>query len=273
MLHIFGLEIDLTKLVNPLIYIAIAIVLYFLFGKILKLFLGRRNRRKILSEQQANRMETVYVMLMSIMKYIAILGVLLAVLANFGVNVTSILAGIGVITVILGLAFQDMMKDIIAGISIITEDQFGVGDLLEVDGFKGTVISVGLKTTQIKNYRGKVKIISNRNLNNLVNYSKFDTLAEVVVNASYENDPDKVMEALNKMKKKLDGTIGEMTGEIEIYPVTDLAESGVSYRINCPCKPYQHFGVQRAIRKEILREFKESKLTIPYPHIVVKEKQ
>ncbi|MDO4967422.1 MAG: mechanosensitive ion channel family protein [Candidatus Saccharibacteria bacterium] len=253
--------------INPLIYIAIALVIYFILSRFVALIFDRHKEKLI--AKQLQRIITVKAMIMSIIKYIMVIGVLLASLANFGVDISSLLAGIGIAGAVLGLAFQDLAKDIIAGISIITEGQYEVGDLIEVDGFKGRVVSVGLKTTRIKNFRGKVKIISNRNMDELINYSKFDTLALVDVLASYEDDPEKVEKALENVKKNLDGTMEQMTGEIKFFPVTGLEESGIKYRVQCPCKSYKHFAVQRAIRKEVYKEFKKNRIEIPYPQIEI----
>lgn len=260
-------KFTLQQYINPLIYIAIAFIIYFIINKVVDTFFNRHKDRLI--EKQMQRIITLKALIMSIFKYISVFGVFIATLANFGVDVSSLLAGIGIAGAVLGLAFQDFVKDIIAGFSIITEAQYEVGDLIEVGGFKGRVTSVGLKTTRIKNYRGKVKIISNRNMDELINYSKHDTIAEVDVLASYEDEPEKVEKALQNVKEKLDGTMEQMTGEIKIFPVTGLEESGIKYRIQCACKSYKHFAVQRAIRKEVYYEFKKNHIKIPYPQIEV----
>lgn len=198
-------NIKLEQFINPIIYIIIAIVIYILLDKLVSLFFERSRNKvatsKFITESHLNRIATLKAMVMSIIKYVAVFAVGLAILANFGVDISSLLAGLGIATAVLGFAFQDLAKDIIAGFSIITEAQYEVGDLIEVNGFRGRVVSVGLKTTRIKNYRGKVKIISNRNMDELINYTKFDTLAEVDVTASYEDDPDKVEKALEEVKK------------------------------------------------------------------------
>lgn len=253
--------------IKPIIYIFIAIVFYLIINKILSLFFERH--KEALMDRQLNRIFTLKAMTMSVIKYIMVFVVILAIMANFGIDVTSLLAGLGIAGAILGLAFQDFVKDIIAGFSIITENQFEVGDLIEVGDFKGRVTSVGLKTTRIRNYRGKVKIISNRNISELINWSRHDTLAEVKIAAAYENDPDKVLEVLEKVKAELDGTMDQMTGEIIIYPMSELGDSSITYTIQCPCKSYKHFAVQRAIRHEVYKAFKANKIKIPYPQVEV----
>lgn len=261
------LDENLVLYAKPLLYIFIAVIFYMILNKIVGLFFDRH--KDALMERQLNRIITLKAMTMSVIKYVMAIAVVLATMANFGIDVTSLLAGLGIAGAILGLAFQDFVKDIIAGFSIITENQYEVGDLIEVGDFKGRVTSVGLKTTRIRNYRGKVKIISNRNISELINWSRHDTLAEVKVNASYENDPDKVLEVLEKVKQELDGSMEQMTGEIKIYPMSELKESSIAYTIQCPCKSYKHFAVQRAIRHEVYKAFKANKIKIPYPQIEV----
>ena len=260
-------SLKLEQLVRPLVYIFIAVIFYMILSKIVGLFFDR-NKDKLI-EHQLNRIITLKAMTMSIIKYILFFAVIIAIMANFGIDVSSLLAGLGIAGAILGLAFQDFVKDIIAGFSIITENQYEVGDLIEVGDFKGRVTAVGLKTTRIRDYRGKVKIISNRNISELINWSRHDTLAEVKISASYENDPDKVLDVLEKVKTELDGSMEEMTGEIRIYPMSDMEESAIKYTIQCPCKSYKHFAVQRAIRHEVYKAFKANKIKIPYKQIEI----
>ena len=258
---------DFSLFLKPLLYIFIAVIFYMIISKIAGLVFDR-NKDKLIARQM-NRIITLKAMTMSIIKYILVFAVILATMANFGIDVTSLLAGLGIAGAILGLAFQDFVKDIIAGFSIITENQYEVGDLIEVGEFKGRVTAVGLKTTRIRDYRGKVKIISNRNISELINWSRHDTLAEVKVSASYENDPDKVLDVLEKVKAELDGSMEQMTGEIKIFPMTSLAESSIEYTIQCPCKSYKHFAVQRAIRHEVYKAFKANRIKIPYPQLEI----
>ena len=89
-------------------------------------------------------------LLKNITKYTVIIFLILAILTVYGVDVTSVLTGLGIVGVVLGLALQDLAKDIIAGFSIIFENQYAIGDTISINGFKGEVIFLGLKTTKIK---------------------------------------------------------------------------------------------------------------------------
>lgn len=270
--HIFGITFDLLKIINPAFYIFFILCLNLLVRRILNGVFVRAIRGKKVSEHQKQRVQTIHEMLKSILRYVTLILIFLVVLASCGVNVTSLLAGLGVLTAILGLAFQDMIKDMIAGVAIITEGQFSVGDTIEVNGFQGQVLSVGLKTTQLKNYRGEVKIISNRNIDNLTNYSKFDVLTEVTVETGFEVPEEKVVEALENVKRRLDGKVSEMTGEISISPISNMDESGVSYTLACTSAPEDASTVQTALREVILEEFAKAKIKPAYRKIIVEGK-
>lgn len=171
MIDILGFQISTKKLVYSAIYLAIVFVIYLILRRILTVAMKRAGGKKA-TPAQKQRIETVSQMLRSVLKYLMLIIVLLVILADLGVNVSSLVAGLGILTAVLGLAFQDMIKDFIAGVTILVENQFSVGDIIEVNGFKGEVISVGLKTTEIKNSEGQVKIISNHAIDGIINDSK-----------------------------------------------------------------------------------------------------
>lgn len=257
------INITLGQIIAPIIYIIIGIVVY----EIIKKIINRMTKTK--SKQHSQRVETVKSLILNIIKYVIVIIVLLGILANFGVNVTSLVAGLGVTTAIIGLAFQDLAKDIIAGFSIITEEQYEVGDTIEIDGFMGEVEFIGLKTTRIKNYKGATKIIANRYMDNLINYSEHNSLAVVDVAVDYNEKSEVVENVLNDLAKKLNGKIVDATGELEIWGINSLDDSAVVYRVALETKPMKHFAVERYLRKEIKEAFQEANIKIPFPQIEV----
>lgn len=172
-LNFFGTEIDLKRLINSALYIFFVLVVYLILKRILRIVFNHAGGKNA-SAAHKQRVKTISKMLSSILRYVFLVILLLVVLAVLGVNVTSLLAGLGIVTAIVGLAFQDMLKDFIAGIAIIAENQFGVGDtvIAQADGFKGVVTDIGLKTTEITNDKGEVKIIANHNVDGLINCSR-----------------------------------------------------------------------------------------------------
>lgn len=258
---------DWSLLIHPAIYILLGFFIYFLLSGALKIFLRADPSR--IGEANYQRLRTIDTFGSNVLKYIISLVVGLVILTTYGVDVSSIFAGLGIATAILGLAFQDFAKDIIAGLSILTEQQFKVGDLIEVDGFAGRVIFLGLKTTKIRNYRGQIKIIANRNLSTVINYTQDNSLAQVDLQVAYRHKSEEVEKALEAVKKRLDGTMEQMLDEINIVGIAEMNENGVTWRVNCLCRPYEHFAVQRAIRRAAKAEFDQRGIEIPFAQVTI----
>ena len=219
-----SITIDLKEIIFPVVYIIIGFIIYKVLKRLVnKVMLNNKKMKK----QHLQRANTIRIVILNVIKYSIVVLVLLAILANFGVNVKSIVAGLGITTAILGLAFQDLAKDLIAGISIITENQFEVGDIVEYDGFMGEVVFLGLKTTRIKDYRGAVKIIANHKLDTIINYSLNNYLAIVDLRISYNENPDKVSTALEEIKQELNGKVPNATGDIQIWGLDDFEDSNM----------------------------------------------
>jgi len=270
MLNIFGVEVSTRKIINSVLYLLFVFIIYLIIRRVLTVTFERAGGKKVSAEQR-QRIRTVSQMLRSVLKYLMLVLTLLVILADLGVNISSLVAGLGILTAVLGLAFQDMIKDFIAGVTILIEGQFCVGDIVEINGFKGTVLSVGLKTTEIKSDGGQVKIIANHSIDGLINYSKFATLAVVEVCTSYDTDLDKAVTALNEVSRHIAHSMNLKPGEISLTPAAaDLDSEGVTYKLSCPCAAADCSSIQSMMRKAILKEFKAQKIPIPYHQVTVK---
>lgn len=263
MLKIFTKDIKLILL--PIIYITIGLIIY----KLIKKLINNSIKVENLKTQHKQRAQTIKSILLNIIKYVILIIILLAILSTFGINVKSILATLGITTAIIGLAFQDFAKDIIAGFSIIAEDQYEVGDTIEVEGFMGEVVSLGLKTTKIKNYKGAIKIISNHNMDKIINYSQADSLAVVDINVDYSYSPDKIEKVLNDFAIKLKDKVPNSIGTINISGIINFDSSSVVYRITQKVKPMKQYEVESLLRKEIKKHLDENNIKMPYSQIEV----
>jgi len=266
-------KIDWAKIILPFVVIFVAIVVYALIKKLTKRIFQRSAR---FGNQRRQRVDTVRTLVVNIEKYLVIIIALILILSIFGINVTSMVAGLGIMTAIIGLAFQDLAKDIIAGVSIVTENQFDVGDNVEINGFRGSVISLGLKTTKIKNYKGHIKSISNRDITEVTNYTdNKDALAEVTVGVSYKHKSEEVEKAFDKVRLNLriSDKMEDSLGDLIINGITDFADSAVQWRVSMPCKPNTSISVERSIRREIKEVFDKEGIEIPYPQLVLAERK
>ena len=255
-------------LIAPAVYILVGILIYLIIRHSARRIIIRSERR--LKDGGKRRLETIQNLILSVIKIVIATIVILAILGKFGVDVSSLVAGLGIMTAVVGLALQDLGKNIVAGFGIILDGDFALGDVVNIDGFEGTVITMGLRTTKIQDYCGQIKTISNRNISSVVNYSDSGTLARVDVGTPYGLDPKKIEVALKNVKKRVDGHFEEyITGPVDILGIESLGESSVIWRVEVLCKPYCHFQAERILNREIMDEFTRAKIDIPFPQLTV----
>ena len=184
------------------------------------------------------------------------------ILSTYGVNTTSIIASLGAVSVIIGLAFQDIIKDFLAGIFIIFDNAYAVGDYIEINGFKGEVISLGFKTTKIKSFSGEVKILSNSSFTEVINCTMNHSKLVITVPFSYNEKIEKIEKALNKVKEKIEENKDVYT--MDLLGVDKFDDSSMHYAILIECVPMKHIGIKREVLKLIKQTFDTDKIEIPY---------
>ena len=265
-INLFNFSFDIMKIITPIIYIIVGVVMFKIIKGVIKKAKFARNKLKT---SQIQRINTIKSLIINLIKYIIVILVILAILSSFGINVNKILAGLGIGTAIIGLAFQDLAKDIIAGFSIIAEGEYEVGDTIEVENFMGEVVFIGLRTTRIRNFKGATKIISNRYMENIINYSDNNSLAVIDVGIAYENNEEEIEKTFENLFKRLNGNIPHATKELELWGVNSLGDSSVVYRVVVETEPMQQFSTERFLRKEIKKEFDKSGIKIPYQQIEI----
>lgn len=257
------------------IMVILGAMLFFQLIKTITKRLFKASSARMNNTQRRQRVDTIRTLVVSIEKYVVIFVAIVIILSIFGVNVTSMVAGLGIMTAIVGLAFQDLAKDVIAGISLATENQFDVGDNVEIHGFRGNVISLGLKTTKIMSYKGNIKCIANRDITEVTNFSDRDGLAEVNVGVAYKHKSEEVEKAFDIVRENLakntmqNPALENSLGEMVVNGITDFGDSAIMWRVSMPCKANTAIGIERAMRREIKSVFDKQGIEIPFPQVVV----
>jgi len=248
------------KFYLPIIYILIGIILYLVISNAIK----RISRIKIMKSTKAidKRKETIITLINNIIKYLIAIVVILAILSVYGINTTSLIASLGIIGVVVGLAFQDIVKDFLAGIFIIFDNEYAVGDIVEINGFKGEVISLGLKTTKIKSYAGEVKILSNSSFTEVINYNLANDNLVITIPLSYDADIEKVEEILKNIAKDIKDI--KNANSMTLLGIDSFEDSCIKYAINIECMPTTKAPIKRTILKMIKKEFDKNNIIIPY---------
>jgi small conductance mechanosensitive channel len=218
------------------------------------------------------RKKTVGKLLSSVTRYTLGIISIIILLSIWGVNVGPALAGLGIAGLVIGLGAQKFINDLIAGFFIIFEQHYDIDDVIEVQGFKGVVVDIGLKTTRIRNWKGDVKILANGDVTNLTNFSRNNSVAVVDFGIAYEEDIQKTFDLLaEKLPLFKQGFPQVVEDPINLGVVT-LNASSVDIRVICRTLNEQHYGVERALRKYIKDMLDEAGIEIPFPQVVVSKK-
>ena len=215
------------------------------------------------------RMMTILKLIRSIITYAIYIIAILIILALWGVNVLPALAGLGIMGLVIGLGAQSLIKDFISGFFIIFEHHFDVGDIVEINGFKGEVIDIGLKTTKIKNWKQDINIIANGSIGNLMNYSLSDSVAVVEFGIAYHENAQKTIDILRAELPKYREKYPDMIEDPNVLGVTDLASSSVNIRVIVKTNSEKQYGVERGLRQTVKEILDAHDIEIPFPQVVV----
>lgn len=260
-----GLSSDFSNIVVSLILI----VIWILIG-LISIIIVRQILYKLLKiKERGARALTVGKLTSSISKYVIWFIISMIILTELGIDITPIIASAGVIGLAIGLGAQAIVKDFISGFFIIFEESFNVGDVIKVDGFRGDVIELGLRTTKIKNWRGEIKIIRNGDIGSLINFSKTDSIAVINFGVSYDTDLVNFPKLMDKFIKSIDGKYDVIIEKPKYLGITELADSSINMRIIAKTISNKHFQVERDIRADLIVFCGKNDIEIPYPQLVI----
>lgn len=247
------------KFYLPIIYIIIGLVGYSLINRMI----GGISKFDIKKGRGVDkRRNTVIVLVKSIIKYVIAVIVIIMILGVYGVNTTSLIASLGVVTAIIGLAFQDTIKDFLAGVFLIFDNAYAVGDTVKINGFTGEVIALGLKTTKIRAYTGEVMTLSNSSFTEVINYNLNNSKIVVNIPVSYDINIEKLEKILELIKDEIEAD--ENVYSMELLGVDAFLDSSINYAVIVECKAMTHFGVKRKLLRLVKKMFDDKGIVIPY---------
>ena len=252
------------KEVYGLILIVVISYIVYNFGKLIisKIFTTGKNTYEV------KKRRTVVSIIESLYKYFLLIIMAIFILKLYGIDVRSLVAGVGIAGALIGLALQDTLKDIISGISIIMENYYVVGDYIKIGDFTGQVIEFGLKSTKIRNFNGEVLVFANRNVEKVINISQKTAKLIMNIPTAYEEKATKVEKILNNM-------IEELKKEKDIYEntkylgISELGASEVIYTIQVECSQEKQWQIRRDVLRKIKDTYDKEKIKIPYTQIEV----
>ena len=199
--------------------------------------------------------------------------VLVYTLSELGYNLAPLLAGVGVIGLAVGFGAQNLVRDVVTGFFVLVEDQYGVGDIIEVNqAVSGKVEQLTLRVTGLRAIDGTLHFIANGEIQIVSNQSKDWARAVVDVGVAYKEDPDHVRRVLEKVAADFreDASVGRNLYEVpEVLGVEMLGEYEVIWRMLADTKPGKQWQVARDLRERVKVAFDEAGIEIPFPHRVM----
>ena len=207
----------------------------------------------------------------SVIKYVTIIGMLYWCLAMLGVDTATLLASAGLLTLAISLGAKDLVTDIIAGLFIIFEGEFRVGDIIQVGGQRGTVMEIGVRTTKINDGNGNVLVMRNSSISNVVNMTKEHSYAAVEVGIEYGESLERVENILAKEFPNIKRRLPAIIDGPFYKGVTMLADNSVNIKIVAECREKDRGSLTNDLNREIKLLFDKYDISIPYPQVVINQ--
>ena len=218
----------------------------------------------------SHRARTLLTMGRSLLKYIAAIVVLCWGLSILGVDLSTIVTAVGILALVIGFGAESLIADLVTGTFMLFENQYNVGDIVEVNGFRGTVKEIGIRTTAIEDPGKNIKIINNADMKNILNRSNNASMAVSNIDVPYATD----LEALEKklpalMEQILEAHRDTMLSAPKYLGVQELGASGVTLRFIVEVPEDQIYSGARILNHDLLLGFRKLGVECPFPQLDV----
>ena len=254
-----NIKLDLSSILKVIIMAAAIISVESLLSIVLTL-----------PKPKNHRIRSMLTITASLLKYVAFIVILCWGLAILGVNISTIVASVGILALIIGFSAESLIADVVTGAFMIFENQYNVGDIVEVDGFRGTVTNIGIRTTCITDPGDNVKIVNNSAMKNILNRSDklSRSISEIAV--PYATDLEKLEEEIPAL---MDRIYEKRTDIFKSAPkylgVQELAESSVILKFVVNVDEKDIYSGARLLNRDLLLGFRALGVECPFPQVDV----
>ncbi len=257
----------LAKAADSKIALAFALAFAVLAAEsLLSLILG-------LFHPEDHRSRTLLTLIQSLLKYVAAIVILCWGLSILGVDLPTIVTAVGILALVLGFGAESLIADLVTGAFMIFENQYNVGDIVEVNGFRGTVKEIGIRTTSIEDAGKNIKIINNSDMKNILNRSNNASLAVSDIDVPYETDLPALEAKLPALLEKIHAARADTFLEAPRYlGVQTLGASGISLRFVVEVPEDKIYSGARLLNRELLLGLKSLGVECPFPQVDVHQR-
>ena len=254
-------------LTNVKVYgpVVVLIVAYFIYTLI------RLALRKVIvfgkTEVDKKRVKTAIKLIENLVMYVIFIIAILIILEIYGYDTRALITSLGLLGAVLGLGLQDTIKDFVNGVGLIVDNYIIVGDTVTYNDFTGEVVSIGLRSTKLKNYEGKVYTIANRNITEVINLSIGDATVSVDIPVSSNYKVEKIERVINEIVKQIESLPN--TKSSTYLGVSELDKDTMKFLVNTTCKQDDKWQVKRDVLKIVKQEFDNNKILLPHTKVEV----
>lgn len=249
-----------TKLISILLliiaFVIVRQVINYLFEKTV-------NRSLAFSRQKVARQKTLAKLSHNVLNYTLYFFLFYWILSILGVPISSLLAGAGIAGVAIGLGAQGFLSDVVNGFFILLENQFDVGDIINVGTVSGTVTNVGVRTTQIHDFDGTLHFIPNRNITIVSNKSRSNMRAQIDIPLFVHTNLDQISDIVTKINEEYVSKHPAIVGEPTVFGPTTNANGQFVYRINIFTQNGAQFDIYAEFYKLYQKAILEKGIDLP----------
>ena len=226
-----------------------------------------------LLKPRLNRSRTMISLAKNILRYAVILIAICVILSMFSVDIGTILAGLGIIALIIGFGAESLIADVVTGLFILIDNQYNVGDIIEINGFRGTVTDVSVRTTVLTDVGGNVKIINNSDMKNILNRSDNTSRSVADFPIPYETDLEALEQKLPELLQSIYAAHPDIMKSVPQYLGVDaLGDSAVTLKFVVEVAESDIYTGARVLNHDLFLGMRKLGIEVPFPQLDVHRK-
>ena len=243
-----------------------------LTSPIIEQYLAHRVHEDKESDEVQRRTQTLQSVVSNTLSSIIFAMAFFMVLSELGVNIAPLIAGAGVAGIAIGFGAQNIIKDIFAGVFIMMEDQFRVGDVAQLAGVVGIIEDINLRRTTLRDFHMNQHIIPNGEIGIASNFTKEKSRVNLDIEVAYKEDLDEVMVIIDRVGAEISADpewAPKITDPLKAVRVQEFGASGIAIKVMGETVPMEQWAVAGEFRRRIKRVFDAEGIEIPFPHMTV----
>ena len=261
--------------IRVIVIIAIAVGVYLICRPIIRSVIKRLVSHRMAGEDEAEirqRTDTLSSVLVKIVGVIILVVAVITILPEFGVNITSLIAAIGIGGLAIAFAAQNLIRDFISGFFILLEDQYGIGDVVSIAGIAGVVEDITLRRTILRDLDANVHSVPNGKVELSTNMTKKFSRVNLNVSVGYGENLKHVIDIINKICQEMAEEPqwkDDFITTPSVLRVDKLGDSGIDIKILGDTKPAKQWAIMGELRLRLKNAFDREGIEIPWPHTKV----